>query len=78
MLIALITFATGPFFKYRTYNDFLQQTSDDSAKIPWKEDVTYRLKQICLFLVLYLGASFLFSTEYVKSEEFYEMGFMLR
>lgn len=69
---------TGPFFKYRTYHDFLRQTPKCMETIPWKEEMEKRLKQVGLFGLFYLLSSYFFSIDHVKSEEFYEHGFWYR
>ena len=62
---------TGPFFKYRTYYDYISMDSKISVSIPWKDEIFSRLKKIVIFGILYACAAHYFSIDYVKSDAFY-------
>ncbi|XP_053307936.1 lysophospholipid acyltransferase 7 [Spea bombifrons] len=67
---------TGPFYRYKTYYDWLHQT--DSMSIPsWKPMIS-RLKPVPIFGVLFLVVSHYFPLNYVKTDEFYECAFLYR
>lgn len=67
---------TGPFYRYRTYNDWLHQI--DSTSIPsWKPLVT-RLKVAPIYGVMFLIVSSYFPLDYVKNDEFYDRAFLYR
>lgn len=61
---------TGPFFKYRTYSDFIKMDPKISTFIPWKDEISGRIKQILVFGVLYGCAAHFFSIDFVKSDAF--------
>ncbi|VDI11645.1 lysophospholipid acyltransferase 7 [Mytilus galloprovincialis] len=67
---------TGPYYKYRTYEDFIQNRN--SPNIPVKEFVIERLKYIPVIAVTFLGMSHFFSIQYVETEEFFEHPFWFR
>ncbi|XP_078484003.1 membrane-bound acylglycerophosphatidylinositol O-acyltransferase mboat7 [Ciona intestinalis] len=67
---------TGPFFKYRTYHDYL--VDDGRTHIPWKKEVFTRLQNIGMFGVLYAIVSFYFKINVPKSDAFYEQPFWFR
>nr|XP_039268253.1 lysophospholipid acyltransferase 7-like [Styela clava]XP_039268254.1 lysophospholipid acyltransferase 7-like [Styela clava] len=69
---------TGPFYKFRTYQDFLDQTVHQSQVIPWKEEILIRFKQISFYAVMYFIATVLFSVDHVRSDAFYESSFLYR
>ncbi|XP_053546707.1 lysophospholipid acyltransferase 7 [Bombina bombina] len=67
---------TGPFYRYKTYYDWLHQL--DSPSIPsWKPLIT-RLKPAPVFGVLFLLVSYYFPLDYVKTDEFYDSAFLFR
>ncbi|XP_068097321.1 lysophospholipid acyltransferase 7 [Hyperolius riggenbachi] len=67
---------TGPFYRYKTYHDWLHQIC--SPDIPsWKPMIT-RLKLAPVYGVLFLITSHYFPLEYVKQDEFYERAFLYR
>ncbi|XP_043935397.1 lysophospholipid acyltransferase 7 isoform X2 [Protopterus annectens] len=67
---------TGPFYRYRTYQDWLNQI--DSLTIPSWEPFLLRLKMAPVYGIFFLLVSYLFPLEYVKSEEFEERAFLFR
>ncbi|CAH2319175.1 lysophospholipid acyltransferase 7 [Pelobates cultripes] len=67
---------TGPFFRYKTYYDWLHQV--DSTSIPSWKPLVARLKTTPVFGVLYLIVSSYFPLDYVKNDEFYDRGFLFR
>ncbi|KAM4652809.1 lysophospholipid acyltransferase 7 isoform 1-T3 [Discoglossus pictus] len=67
---------TGPFYRYKTYLDWVQQL--DSPSIPsWKPLIT-RLKPAPIFGVLFLIVSHYFPLDYVKTDQFYDCSFLYR
>ena len=66
---------TGPFYKYRTYYDYLMMDPATSATIPIKTEILSRLKQILLFAALYGLAAYFFNVNYVKSGKLYDDSF---
>ncbi|XP_072281470.1 lysophospholipid acyltransferase 7 [Pyxicephalus adspersus] len=67
---------TGPFYRYKTYHDWLHQmNSQDIAS--WKPMIM-RLRPAPVFGVLFLIASYYFPLDYVKKDEFYERAFLFR
>ncbi|NP_001088606.1 lysophospholipid acyltransferase 7 [Xenopus laevis] len=67
---------TGPFYRYKTYYDWLHQI--DPASIPSWKPLVSRLKPAPVFGVLFLIASQYFPLDYVKTDEFYEQAFLYR
>ncbi|XP_052779959.1 lysophospholipid acyltransferase 7-like [Mya arenaria] len=59
---------TGPYYKYRTYHDMLHLKVD--AHIPIRKYALARIKQLPVIAVVYLGCSYFFNIQYVKTEEF--------
>uniref|UniRef100_A0A8C0IRE9 Membrane bound O-acyltransferase domain containing 7 n=2 Tax=Chelonoidis abingdonii TaxID=106734 RepID=A0A8C0IRE9_CHEAB len=59
---------TGPFYRYRTHLDWLQQP--DSQAIPSWRPLVARARLVPVYGLLFLGASRLFPLEYVRSEAF--------
>ena len=66
---------TGPFFKYRTYYDYLMMDPQVSQHIPIRNEILSRLKQVLVFGILYGIAAYFFSTDYVKSGKLYDDSF---
>ncbi|XP_063223459.1 lysophospholipid acyltransferase 7 isoform X1 [Bacillus rossius redtenbacheri] len=60
---------TGPFYTYRTYNDWLHTPFSDHA--PCFEETLRKLKWLPLFLSLFLTATYFYPLQYAKSDEFY-------
>ncbi|KAH1180824.1 hypothetical protein KIL84_001758 [Mauremys mutica] len=58
----------GPFFRYRTHLDWLQQP--DSQAIPSWRPLVARARLVPVYGLLFLGAAWLFPLEYVRSEAF--------
>lgn len=69
---------TGPFYKFRTYQDFLDQSSQKSETIPWKEEIISRLKLVAFYAACYLISSLFISIDHVKADEFYESSYWYR
>lgn len=67
---------TGPFYRYKTYHDWLYQL--DSQSIPSLWPLLLRLKPVPVFGALFLLVSQQFPLEYVRSEEFYDRAFLYR
>ncbi|CAI5790806.1 Membrane bound O-acyltransferase domain containing 7 [Podarcis lilfordi] len=67
---------TGPFFRYRTYHDWLNQPN--STIIPSWKPLLLRMKMIPIFGVFFLVASHFFPLQYVRSDAFYERGLLFR
>ncbi|TFJ95712.1 aspartate aminotransferase [Platysternon megacephalum] len=58
----------GPFYRYRTHLDWLQQP--DSQAIPSWRPLLARARLVPVYGLLFLGAARLFPLEYVRSEAF--------
>ncbi|WAQ97686.1 MBOA7-like protein [Mya arenaria] len=58
----------SPYYKYRTYHDMLHLKVD--AHIPIRKYALARIKQLPVIAVVYLGCSYFFNIQYVKTEEF--------
>ncbi|MEE6482895.1 hypothetical protein FKM82_013380 [Ascaphus truei] len=67
---------TGPFYRYKTYYDWLHQL--DSLSIPSWKPLVSRLKPAPIFGLLFYTISLYFPLEYVKTDEFYECAFLYR
>ncbi|KAG8433866.1 hypothetical protein GDO86_012291 [Hymenochirus boettgeri] len=67
---------TGPFYRYKTYFDWLHQI--DSLSIPSWKPLMSRLKAVPVFGVLFLVVSQYFPLHYVKTDEFYDCSFLYR
>ncbi|XP_030053754.1 membrane-bound acylglycerophosphatidylinositol O-acyltransferase MBOAT7 isoform X2 [Microcaecilia unicolor] len=67
---------TGPFYRYKTYHDWLQQL--DSAYIPSWRPLLLRLRPAPIFGLLFLLVSHLFPLAYVQTDDFYERPFLYR
>ncbi|KAM5132011.1 lysophospholipid acyltransferase 7 isoform 1-T2 [Mantella aurantiaca] len=67
---------TGPFYRYKTYHDWLHQIN--SQDIPSWKPMIARLKPSPVFGVLFLIVSYYFPLNYVKMDEFYERAFLFR
>ncbi|CAM5173800.1 unnamed protein product [Eretmochelys imbricata] len=59
---------TGPFYRYRTYLDWLQQP--DSQAIPSWRPLLARARLVPVYGLLFLGAARLFPLDYVRTEAF--------
>ena len=66
---------TGPFFKYRTYYDYLMMNSELIQRIPASFEIFSRLKQVVVFVILYAIAAYFFNIDYVKSGKIYSDSF---
>ncbi|KAG8140499.1 hypothetical protein E2320_003209 [Naja naja] len=66
----------GPFYRYRTYHDWLSQT--DSSVIPSWRPMLYRFRMIPIFGIFFLVVSHFFPLDYVRSNAFYERGLPFR
>ncbi|CAK8694949.1 membrane-bound acylglycerophosphatidylinositol O-acyltransferase mboat7-like [Clavelina lepadiformis] len=62
---------TGPFFKYRTYYDYLKMDRSSLDQVPWKNEILSRLKQIAICAILFIAASYIVDVNYPKNDEFY-------
>ncbi|KAK3591316.1 hypothetical protein CHS0354_028424 [Potamilus streckersoni] len=67
---------TGPYYKYRTYFDFLHQEKPES--IPTFKFALQRLKPVPAIAISYLVFSYFFNIKYVETEEFYQLPFIYR
>uniref|UniRef100_A0A8C5R0X6 Leukocyte receptor cluster member 4 n=1 Tax=Leptobrachium leishanense TaxID=445787 RepID=A0A8C5R0X6_9ANUR len=67
---------TGPFYRYKTYHDWLHQV--DPTSIPSWVPLKTRLKPAPIFGVLFLIVSNYFPLDYVKNDEFYDRAFLYR
>ncbi|XP_006000687.1 lysophospholipid acyltransferase 7 [Latimeria chalumnae] len=67
---------TGPFYRYKTYQDWLMQAEPTS--IPSWKPLLLRLKPTPFFGAAFLLVSYLFPLEYVRSDEFYTRPFLFR
>ncbi|XP_064617963.1 lysophospholipid acyltransferase 7-like [Liolophura sinensis] len=66
---------TGPFYRYRTYVDMLNQ---DCNVIPWKEHAWNRLRYIPVLVTILLVVSHYFKKEYTQTDEFLDEPFWFR
>ncbi|XP_051576999.1 lysophospholipid acyltransferase 7 [Myxocyprinus asiaticus] len=67
---------TGPFFRYQTYVDWLQQSSPLS--LPGKEPCLQRVKMVPVYGALFLAVNSVFPLSYVHTEEFLEHNYFYR
>ncbi|XP_044303866.1 lysophospholipid acyltransferase 7 isoform X1 [Varanus komodoensis] len=67
---------TGPFYRYRTHHDWLNQPN--SLLIPSWQPLLSRSKMIPIFGALFLLVSHYFPLNDVRSDAFYERGFLFR
>lgn len=67
---------TGPFFRYQTYVDWLQQPNP--ALLPGREPCLRRLQFVPLYAALFLFVNSYFPLAYVRTEEFLEHHFFFR
>ncbi|XP_049853119.1 lysophospholipid acyltransferase 7 isoform X1 [Schistocerca gregaria] len=61
---------TGPYYRYRTYRDWLQCSFAEFA--PCIQATIQKLKYVPLYAGLFLLASYLYPIQYMESEEFYK------
>ncbi|XP_028836606.1 membrane-bound acylglycerophosphatidylinositol O-acyltransferase mboat7 [Denticeps clupeoides] len=67
---------TGPFFRYQTYVDWLQQPSPLS--LPCWQPCLARLRFVPVYGVLFLAVNHLFPLAYVRTDDFLERSFFFR
>ncbi|XP_017321095.1 lysophospholipid acyltransferase 7 [Ictalurus punctatus] len=67
---------TGPFFRYQTYVDWLEQT--DPLALPCKVPCLSKLKLVPVYAALFMGVNFLFPLSYVRTDDFLEHNFFFR
>nr|XP_060636385.1 lysophospholipid acyltransferase 7 [Anolis sagrei ordinatus] len=67
---------TGPFFRYRTHYDWLNQP--DSSAIPSWQPLLSRAKFIPVFGAFFLAVSHFFPLSYVRSDDFYKRALPFR
>ncbi|GFN96840.1 lysophospholipid acyltransferase 7 [Plakobranchus ocellatus] len=67
---------TGPYYKYRTYQDWLESTN--SPNIDNFSPLIYRAKQLPVIAICFLFFSYFFNIQYVETEEFSERSFLFR
>ncbi|XP_018421596.1 PREDICTED: lysophospholipid acyltransferase 7 isoform X2 [Nanorana parkeri] len=67
---------TGPFYRYKTYHDWLHQIN--SQDIPSWKPMIARLRPAPVFGVLFLIVAYYFPLDYVKKDEFYDRCFLFR
>jgi len=71
---------TGPFFKYETYNHFVQMDHDTLVGLPWKQQVVTRVKYVFLSIVTFLlvKSQFNFENEGMREDLFADTSFAYR
>ncbi|KAL5019417.1 hypothetical protein ScPMuIL_005139 [Solemya velum] len=67
---------TGPYYKYRTYYDFIHQS--DPEKIPTYELMLQKIKVVPVIAGLFLFFSYFFNIEYPTTAKFFEEPFWFR
>ncbi|XP_039191005.1 lysophospholipid acyltransferase 7-like isoform X3 [Crotalus tigris] len=67
---------TGPFYRYRTYHDWLSQI--EPSVIPSWRPMLSRSRMIPIFGIFFLIVSHFFPLDYVRSNAFYERGLPFR
>ncbi|XP_076136244.1 membrane-bound acylglycerophosphatidylinositol O-acyltransferase mboat7 isoform X1 [Alosa pseudoharengus] len=67
---------TGPFFRFQTYIDWLQQPSPLS--LPGKDPCLLRLSMVPVYGALFLSVNYVFPLAYVRTDEFLEHNFLFR
>ncbi|XP_065154385.1 lysophospholipid acyltransferase 7 [Paramisgurnus dabryanus] len=67
---------TGPFFRYQTYVDWLQQPSPLS--LPGVAPCLQRLQMIPVYGALFVSVNYVFPLSYVRTEEFLENNYFYR
>ncbi|XP_030640467.1 membrane-bound acylglycerophosphatidylinositol O-acyltransferase mboat7 [Chanos chanos] len=67
---------TGPFFRYQTYADWLQQPSPQS--LPCMEPCLQRLRLVPVYAALFLAVNAVFPLAYVLTDDFLEHNFFYR
>ncbi|EZA61452.1 hypothetical protein DMN91_003662 [Ooceraea biroi] len=73
---AYIGVLTGPYYRYRTYWDFLHRPFSKHVD-PWPL-TCYKLKQIAAFIALFLAVNHLCPSDYTQTAEFAEHCFLYR
>ena len=70
----------GPFFRYETYNHFIQMDHNTLVGIPWKQQVVTRVKYVFLSIVTFLlvKSQFNFEHEGMKQDLFADTSFAYR
>ncbi|XP_043848576.1 lysophospholipid acyltransferase 7 [Dromiciops gliroides] len=68
---------TGPFYRYRTYHDWLHQ-GPAAAAVPSWEPLLLRARPAPLFGLLFLLSSWLFPLEAVREDAFYDRSLAFR
>ncbi|KTG45808.1 hypothetical protein cypCar_00002355 [Cyprinus carpio] len=67
---------TGPFFRYKTYADWLQQSNPLS--LPGKEPCLQRLKMVPVYGALFIAVNSVFPLPYVRTDEFLDHNYFYR
>ncbi|XP_069492690.1 lysophospholipid acyltransferase 7 [Ambystoma mexicanum] len=67
---------TGPFYRYKTYHDWLYQLN--SKTIPSWRPLLLRLRPVPAFGGLFILVSHYFPLDYVRTDEFYDQIFLYR
>ncbi|KAG9276316.1 lysophospholipid acyltransferase 7 [Astyanax mexicanus] len=67
---------TGPFFRYQTFVDWLEQP--DAVSLPGREPCLQRLKMVPVYGALFLFVNSYFPLSYVRTEEFLEHDYFFR
>ncbi|CAL1548456.1 unnamed protein product [Lymnaea stagnalis] len=67
---------TGPYYKYRTYQDWLRLP--DNANLNRKQPFLQRVKQLPAIAISFLFFSYFFNIQYVETDEFLDRPFIFR
>lgn len=74
--LCYIGLLTGPYYKYRTYQDWLESTN--SPNIDKSTPLINRAKQLPIIAACFLFFSYFFNIQYVDTDEFLERSFLFR
>ncbi|GFR90334.1 lysophospholipid acyltransferase 7 [Elysia marginata] len=74
--LCYIGLLTGPYYKYRTYQDWLESTN--SPNIDKTTPLINRAKQLPIIAACFLFFSYFFNIQYVDTDEFLERSFLFR
>lgn len=76
LLLSLSLSLSGPFFRYQTYVDWLEQT--EPLSLPCKAPCLNRLKMVPVYAAFFISVNFLFPLSYVRTDDFLEHNFFYR
>lgn len=71
-----IGFMTGPFYRFRTYHDWVQE--QQAAQVPSWKPMLLRLKHVPMLGAFFLLASAFFNLDEARQDDFYERGLPYR